>query len=53
VEGHHVYYVPSEHEVTVIGVWHRELGAGAPMMVKWFVTAATMLISEAEHERTP
>jgi plasmid stabilization system protein ParE len=31
---YHVYYVPSEHEVTVIAVWHSERGVGPPMIVK-------------------
>ncbi len=28
---HHVYYVPSEHDVRVIAVWHGERGAGPPL----------------------
>ena len=28
---HHVYYVPSEHEVRIIAVWHGERGVGPPL----------------------
>ena len=28
---HHVYYVPGDHEVQVIAVWHAGRGAGPPL----------------------
>jgi plasmid stabilization system protein ParE len=28
---YHVYYVPGEHEVTVIAVWHGQRGVGPPL----------------------
>lgn len=31
---YHVYYVPREHEVTIIAVWHAERGLGPPLMPK-------------------
>ena len=31
---YHVYYVASEHKVTVIAVWHGERGVGPPVTVK-------------------
>ncbi|PYQ93269.1 MAG: hypothetical protein DMF95_35185 [Acidobacteria bacterium] len=31
---HHVYYVPGEHEVRILAVWHGERGVGPPLMAK-------------------
>lgn len=31
---YHVYYLPTEHEVRVLAVWHAERGVGPPMMTK-------------------
>jgi plasmid stabilization system protein ParE len=28
---YHVYYVPSEHEVRVLAVWHAQRGVGPPL----------------------
>ena len=28
---YHVYYVPSDHEVKVLAVWHGQRGAGPPL----------------------
>ena len=28
---YHVYYVPGEHEVRILAVWHGERGAGPPL----------------------
>ena len=27
----HVYYIPGEHEVRILAVWHGERGAGPPL----------------------
>ena len=28
---YHVYYVPADHEVRILAVWHGERGAGPPL----------------------